>query len=468
MKQPNVPTIFIIFGITGHLAKTRLIPALYHLYAQGVLPRNFSIIGFSRRPFDRAAFQKLIRSYIAHVPASPTVTSFVKLCSYHQGQFHDRQSYHALAAKLGYIDKEWRACASKLYYLAAPPKNYATLFTNLAHSGLTTNCSTEEGWTRVLVEKPFGSDVRTAEKLESLLSRSFKEEQIFRVDHYLAKETVQNILTFRFSNSIFEPIWNSQHIEKVHIRALEKDDVGSRGAFYDEIGALRDFGQSHLLQMLALIAMENPRNLQADAIRRERATVLNALQPRMLRSIESIATRGQYHGYTTSKGVAKNSQTETYFMVKAQLRSKRWRGVPFYLESGKGLSETMSDIAVYFKESPCFCQGPHADHKHRNVIHFHIKPHEGIAIRFWAKMPKLKGDIEPRELSFDYRDTPARTSEGYEKLLYDAINGDQTLFPSTHEVAASWRFIEPILKAWKKVPLVKYKKGTMPILNKEL
>lgn len=434
----TTPTVIVIFGATGDLAKRKLFGALNSLSDQKKLPAKFKIVGFARDKISNRDFQKL---------------AVTKNAIYQTGLFEDSDAYKDLGEALLATDREFKTCSNKLFYLAVAPKYYKTIFENLAQSGLTIPCSGGEGWTRVLVEKPFGEDAKNAQELDELLSKLFREEQIFRIDHYLARETMQNILTFRFSNRIFEPLWNNQYIDRVELKLLEKMGVGERGAFYDDIGALRDVGQNHMLQMLALVAMGHPQRFDAAAIRRERAKILEALRPIKKSAIGALTLRGQYKGYLKLKGVRPNSSTETYFKVKVFVDNARWSGTPFYMESGKGLEENRVELNIHFKEAaPCFCPLPHTGHKHQNMISFQVKPMEGIALRFWAKKPGLQNDIESKNLAFEYggRKTPETQAEAYEKVLFDCIQGEQMLFASTEEVSAAWRFIMPILEGWEK------------------
>jgi glucose-6-phosphate 1-dehydrogenase len=334
------------------------------------------------------------------------------------------------------------------------PSFYEIILGNLSKSGLTVPCGGTLGWTRVLVEKPFGSDTDTAKKLDALLGTLFKEEQIFRIDHYFAKEALQNILAFRFSNSLFEPLWNNKHIEAVHIQLLEKNDVEGRGDFYDSVGALKDVGQNHILAMLALLTMSKPDAFDAHSVRRERANILKNLEPITGRNISESAVRAQYVGYKSEAGVSANSNTETYFRLKTFVDNRVWKGVPFYLESGKALSENKAEISIYFKDAS-------GDGK-TNILSFRIQPDEAIKIRFWVKKPGFAMETEAKTLSFHYKDFPASRTipDAYEKVLYDAIIGDQTLFTSTDEVKYAWKFITPIIDSWKTLPLRQYQRGS--------
>lgn len=459
MSKLQIPTTLVIFGATGDLAKRKLFSALFSLFRQGMLPKKFKIVGFSKSQFSASEFQRFILK-----AAKDGDKELVKKAMYQPGLFEDLEAYRKLGDILVKTDKEFKTCSNKLFYLAVAPKYYKTISENLANSGLTIPCSDGEGWTRVLVEKPFGEDMYAAQELDELLSKLFREEQIFRIDHYLARETMQNILTFRFSNRIFEPLWNNQYIDRVELKLLEKEGVGERGAFYDEIGALRDVGQNHMLQMLAIVAMGHPQRFAASAIRRERAKILEALRPIGKSEVGKYTTRGQYEGYRKLSGVQKGSRTETYFKLQAFVDNARWSGTPFFIESGKGMKENVVELNVHFKEAaPCFCPLPHTGHKHQNMISFRVKPKEGIVLRFWAKKPGLSSDIEPKNLSFEYRGgkLPETQAEAYEKVLFDCIEGEQMLFASTEEVEAAWRFIMPVLKGWEKdkEPLKIYKKG---------
>jgi glucose-6-phosphate 1-dehydrogenase len=327
----------------------------------------------------------------------------------------------------------------------------------LAASGLTVPCADDTGWTRILIEKPFGSDIQTARNLDKLLGSLFKEEQIFRIDHYLAKEALQNIIAFRFANSMFEPLWNKDHISRVHIKLFEKDGVEGRGAFYDPLGALRDVGQNHMCMMLAIMTMNDPKEFTADAIRRERARILSKLKPLDLRMLRKTAVRGQYEGYRSDKAISPLSQTETYFRIEASIDTPRWNKVPFFLESGKALSETKTEIDVYFKNPK---KGGE-----ENILTFRIQPDEGIKVKFFVKVPGYSFAVEPKTLKFKYSDVAsfALIPNDYERLIHDAFTGDQTLFASTAEIIASWKFVTPILENWSKLPLVPYEKGATQI-----
>jgi glucose-6-phosphate 1-dehydrogenase len=388
------------------------------------------------------------------------IKHFLDHVSYEEGKFDSPNLYQSLADHLKSIDDKWGQCSNKLFHLSVPPALYESILRELAASKLTLSCSDGTGWTRILIEKPFGSNIETARGLDKLLGKLFKESQIFRIDHYLAKEALQNILAFRFSNSLFEPLWNREHIERIHIKLLEKETASERGAFYDAIGALKDVGQNHLLMMLAIIAMNKPADTtQSDAMRRLRAHVLSKLVVIPKRSLVENIIRGQYEGFRRESGVDANSLTETYFRITAKINNRRWKGVPFYLEAGKAMEEDRVEIDVYFKGN--------TDDKtdRQNILTFRIQPDEGIKIRFFVKKPGVGMDTESKILKFHYADSLSLASlpEAYERLIHDAVVGDQTLFASTDEIMASWKFITPILDNWEKLPLVIYTKGAREV-----
>ncbi|TAK58108.1 glucose-6-phosphate dehydrogenase [Patescibacteria group bacterium] len=452
------PTIFIICGVTGDLAQRKLLPALLSLYTKKLLPRKFKIVGFSRREFTDQDFRLFLREEmnINHNLYRPEdIHRFLNNVVYQQGQFDATVAYENLAKRLAKIDElEFMQCSNKLFHLSVAPSFYETILGQLSKSGLSIPCGGNLGWTRVLVEKPFGNDTETAKKLDALLGTLFKEEQIFRIDHYFAKEALQNVLAFRFSNSLFEPLWNNKHIECVHIQLLEKIGIEGRGNFYDGVGALKDVGQNHILAMLALLAMNRPETFDAPSIRKERAIVLKNLRAINSKNIRGSVVRGQYLGYVQEPGVSKTSSTETYFQLQAFVDTRAWKGVPFYLESGKGLSENKAEISIYFKDT--------TGEDKTNILSFRIQPDEAIKIRFWVKKPGFGMQTEAKTLGFNYKDShsPQSIPDAYERVLYDAILGDQTLFTSTDEIKYAWKFITPIIDSWRMLPLEKYQRGS--------
>lgn len=457
-KQNLLPTIFVILGATGDLMRRKLTPGLFHLYVKGHLPPLFQVIGFAKDVLTTEEFRtmvsQIVRERVQGADES-VIGKFAKLFVYQQGLFEEGQGYQNMASYLGQKDGEWQVCANKLFYVAASPKFYETIFRKLASSKLTEPCSAEEGWTRVIVEKPFGKDLQTAQELDKLLGKLFREEQIYRIDHYLGKETVQNILAFRFSNSFLQDSWNKNAVERIHIELLEKDGIGERGEFYDGIGALRDVGQNHLLQLLALFCMENPGVIVADAVRKKRAEILRELKICRGGDVAKHTVRGQYAGYAQENGVSGESQTETYFRIQTHIDTSRWKDVPIILESGKAMPEDRVEVTVLFRGSP-----------HQNVLRYRIEPSEGIRISFWVKKPGPEMILEEKDFIFDYKEAfgEGQLADAYERLLLSVIRGDQTLFVSTEEIMAEWEFVDPILRAWQenKAPLQIYKKNAVP------
>jgi glucose-6-phosphate 1-dehydrogenase len=461
-KRRERAVTLIVLGATGDLMARKIVPSLFHLWRRGSLAAPLRVIGFSRRDLSSEDFRKRIAEILSahsHIKASRAeIARFARIFLYVRGVFDAPASYRALAQTLRKQDGP--AASHRIFYLAVPPHLYETILTRLASSGLAR--SRRARWSRIIVEKPFGRDLKTAVALEELLASFFEEKQIYRIDHYLAKEMLQNILAFRFSNNLFGSWWGRALIERVDIKLLERIGVEHRGAFYDGIGALRDVGQNHLLQMLALIAMEQPARFDARAIRTQRARILETLHKPAEREVVRQTARAQYRGYRRIEGVSEDSSTETYFRAQFSLTHPAWRGVPFFTESGKRMGRPEKSITVTFRHSrPCLC--PPGTHR-RNTIVFSIEPRERITISLSAKKPGHAWEIEQREFVLPLRRTRARAqyTEEYEKLLLDCIMGDQTLFLSTREVRAMWRVIDPILSAWNRnlVPLRLYKSDT--------
>ncbi len=460
-RKQTIPTILVVLGATGDLMAKKIVPALFNLHQKKKLPRKFQLVGVSRREWGDDDLKKHLRAIldvkVGNAPAS-AVKSFLNLVTYHRLRFDLLSDYIALNERLKKIDDDWGICTNKLFYLSVPPHFYSEILERLYKSHLTDGCGPYEGWTRVIIEKPFGNDEKSAKALDARLAGLFKEEQIYRIDHYLAKEMLQNILMFRFANDLFEGEWNSKTIEQVHIRLFEKIGIEDRGAFYDRVGALQDVGQNHLLQMLALMTMERPTEYGADAIRPLRADLLKNLVVQTPAQAAKNSFRAQYDGYRSAKGVAPRSQTETYFRIKGFLSGSRWEGMPVTMESGKRLGEARKEIEIVLRhEWPCLCK--YGEH-HKNRILVQLEPKEGITIKFHSKKPGHSLEFEERALRFEFRETEhhSQYTEEYEKLVLDCIAGDQTLFVSSSEIAAMWRFIDPFVAAWKKnlMPLRHY------------
>lgn len=460
-KVPMAPTILVVLGATGDLMRRKITPALFHLFEKDELPEQFHVVGFSRQDFSDAAFQEEISGILddhEDITISKRLRKpFVDAFSYTTGDFSDEGAYQQLSKALAAVDEAWGVCSNKLFYLAVPPRLYEVIFRHLADSGLTEPCGGDEGWTRVIVEKPFGNDLKTAEALDQLLGSLFLEEQIYRIDHYLGKEMMRNILAFRFANALFEAGWNREHIARIDLSLLETIDVGTRGSFYDGVGALRDVGQNHLLQMLALLLMDHPGEMRDAPVREARKNILETLSLDVERTF-----RAQYRGYQGTLGVHPESETETYFAIRAEAKNDRWKDVPIYLEGGKAMGEVQKALTVTLRHPKnCLCP---KDKHYENQVAFSLEPEEGIFITFFAKRPGLEQELEERQFRFYYEEEGAEhaQAEAYEKLLLDCIRGDQLLFVSTDEVSAMWRFIDPIIQAWQagNVPLMKYQQGS--------
>lgn len=435
--------------------RRKVIPALFHLHQEGELPKMFRIIGFSRRDWSDEEFRSFIRGVIEEhqggAVAEAVLAPFLGLFHFQRGYFEEQKSYEELKRSFDAADREWGVCSNKLFYFSVAPEYYEMILRDIAKHRLAEPCAPGEGWTHVIVEKPFGMDSKTAKSIDELLGKLFDEEQIYRIDHYLAKEMLQNILTFRFSNNLFELQWGGRMIESINIRLLEKIGVEKRGSFYDGVGAFRDVGQNHLLQMLALVAMDAPENFDAAEIQLKRAEILRCLKVPTPREIPEQTFRAQYEGYRDIADVAPDSNTETYFKVRASLDHAKWRDVPVYLESGKRLGEAQKEIVITFRHPmPCLCP-PGAPH-HKNEVIIRMEPQEEILIEFWVKKPGFAFATERKEFRYLHRAPKEHVPyvEEYAKLLLDCVRGDQSLFISTDEIRAMWRFTDPILEAWKK------------------
>jgi glucose-6-phosphate 1-dehydrogenase len=452
------PTILVIFGGTGNLMAKKVLPALFHLHQKNKLPRLFKAVGIARRRLSDEGF----RSHIAKALEKhedlnvtgdgPDLERFLSLFSYHKGSVRNRKDYERLAVKLGMIDGEWKTCSNKLFYIGILPNLYEPTLKNLAASGLTKPCSEEEGWTRIIIEKPFGGDLKSAKRLCKLLCSQFRMEQLYLIDHYLGKEMIQNILFFRFANNFLEAFWNNKYIDRIEARLLEDIGVEGRGAFYDSVGALRDVGQNHMLQMLALAIMDNPVKFEPSTIRTNRARILESLREFTADEAQQFTFRAQHEGYRKIDGVGPDSVTETYFKIVAFLDSPRWQGVPVIFEAGKRLEKPRKEIVLRFRH-PTFCLCPPESESHQESrIVFSLEPKETVQMHLQSKEPGFKPYVGGRSLSCVFREEPKRAQyvEEYERLLFDCIVGDQTFFVSIEEVEASWRFIDPIVASWKK------------------
>jgi glucose-6-phosphate 1-dehydrogenase len=460
-ELPSDPCAIVMFGASGDLAKRKLLPALYDLAVHSCLAPRFRLLGFARTEMSDEAFQKeASESLPDKAPSGDTDgvrREFLQHLQYFTGNYDDAGSYQRLAKRLEELDGEAELGGNRLYYLATPPAVYPRIVEQLGRAGLA-RPKDGKSWIRIIVEKPFGHDGASARALNAQLLSVFDESQIFRIDHYLGKETVQNLLVFRFGNGIFEPLWNRNYVDSVQITAAESLGVERRAAFYESAGALRDMVQSHVLQLASLVAMETPANFDATAVRNEKIKVLQSIRPLDRDSVHARVVRGQYGpgcvngedvpGYRQEPGVKPNSSTETYVALKLQIDNWRWSGVPFYLRTGKRLARPAAEIAITFRSAPHMVfQGEAVE---PNSLVLNIQPQEGISLSFGAKTPGTKLHISPVTMDFHYRRAfGAGSREAYATLINDCIRGDATLFDRADSVEAAWALVDPILDAWK-------------------
>jgi len=457
------PCSIVIFGATGDLTHRKLIPALYNLAADGELPPAIAVVGVARRDKRDDEFRKeleeAVRKFSRQNVRDDIWKTFAQSISYHRTEFHDLKGYEALAERLKQIDKERGTRGNRLFYLAVAPDQFDDIIKNLKSVGL--NRTQEGSWARVIVEKPFGTDLASARELNRIVSTAFAEEQIYRIDHFLGKETAQNILVLRFANAIFEPLWNTRYIDHLQITTAETLGVEGRAGYYDKSGALRDMVQNHLLQLLCLIAMEAPTDLRADSIRDEKVKVVRSLRRLAGDAVVENVVRGQYsagaingkpvRGYREEEGVNPKSVTETYVALRLHIDDWRWADVPVYLRVGKRLPKSATEISIHFKKAPPVLFNKEAVTLDQNVLVVRIQPDEGISLRMQAKIPGTSLRIEPVKMDFHYGTSFGKPSpEAYERLLLDAMSGDATLFARRDEVEEAWAFIDPIEEAWQK------------------
>jgi glucose-6-phosphate 1-dehydrogenase len=474
------PCTVVIFGATGDLTHRKLVPAIYNLAVDGELPPGVKILGFARREKSDAEFRKGLEELNRKVSRSGHDDAiwgkFVENIHYHQSEFTDEDGYKRLAERLDEIDRDRGGKGNRLFYIASAPEFFDDILEHLKKAGL--NESKDGCWARVIVEKPFGTDLATAQHLNEVVNRTFQEKDTYRIDHYLGKETAQNIMVLRFANAIFEPLWNNRYISHVQITCAENLGMeGGRGGYYDKSGALRDMVQNHLLQLLSLVTMEPPTDLSADGVRDEKVKVIRSL--RQWDTPEKVAenvVRAQYAtghvdgkpvpGYREEDRVDPESMTEAYVAVRLMIDTWRWSGVPFYIRMGKQLPKKATEISVHFKAPPCVLFNalpggvPGA-----NVLVIRIQPDEGISLRMVSKIPGTSLRLEPVKMDFHYATSFGKGSpEAYERLLLDAMAGDATLFARRDEVEEAWRFIDNIENAWHKSgnppPMAEYVAGT--------
>ena len=455
----------VIFGASGDLTRRKLVPALWSMFQSRVLPEPFAVVGVGRSEMSNEHFRARMREAIADFarvqpPSQKVWDRFAQALFYYSGDPADAALYDGLGRYIAKVEQERGTGSNRLFYLATPPSIYPSVVTRLGAAGLNRPPDGNSGWVRIIIEKPFGRDLASSHALNQVVTSVFAEEQVYRIDHYLGKETVQNILVFRWANGIFEPLWNRNHVDHVQITVGESIGVENRGAYYEEAGALRDMIQNHILQLLCLVAMEPPVTFDADPVRDEKTKVMHAIRPIPADEVDRLAVRGQYGpgfvggqrvvGYREEKGVSAQSITETYAALRLEVDNWRWAGVPFYLRTGKRLAKRASEIAVQFKRTPhlVFRRNPEILVE-PNLLILRIQPDEGMSLTFGAKLPGPDLRIRPVEMDFDYgRAFGGEPPEAYERLLLDAMKGDATLYARGEWVDLAWELLTPVLDTW--------------------
>ncbi|MCL5773167.1 MAG: glucose-6-phosphate dehydrogenase [Firmicutes bacterium] len=484
------PCGMVIFGASGDLAHRKLLPALYRLFQDNLLPSQFFIVGAARTEMSHDAFRENVKESLQKflspdIYKTPDCENFAKKIYYFPLEYNDPTGYSKLSDFLqNTIEHEQITGGNLVFYLAVPPPVYPDVLQNLGSRGLSKRKNSEEGWRRVIIEKPFGNDLKSAQELTKIARQSFEENQIYRIDHYLGKETVQNILTFRFANTIFEPIWNRNYIDNVQISALETLGVEGRGGYYEQAGALRDMFQNHMLQLLSLVAMEPPAAFNADCIRDEKAKLFRSIRPFPADNLSDFVVRGQYDGgkingvdsipYRKEKGVSPDSVTETFAAARFLVDNWRWQGVPFYLRSGKRMAGALTEISIEFKQVPhLFIKSAVSQDLKPNILTFRIQPDEGISLTFEAKRPGPEMCMGQVKMEFLYKSVfGGKISDAYEILLLDCMLGDSTLYNREDGVELCWSLITPMIEKWKTekpAAFPNYKSGTFgPVESEKL
>ncbi len=475
--QPAAPCAVILFGASGDLAHRKLLPALFDLMHQQLLPTNFFLLGVARTPMDDARFRRDVEQTLIKAGKdqlhSPAWGPYLERCHSLAGQYDDPATYRALAQRLAQLEAQHRTGGNRVFHLAIPSALYPTVVRQLAQAGLSQQSGTTSPWGRVIVEKPLGQDLASAQAINGALRQSLRESQIYRIDHYLGKETVQNLLIFRFANAIFEPLWNHRYVDHVQITVAETLGVEHRAEYYDQTGCLRDMFQNHLLQLLCLTAMEPPANFEAEAIHDEKVKVLQAVRPIPADQIEQVTVRGQYQagtvegtrvpGYLHEPEVPPTSRTETFAAMKVFVDNWRWQGVPFYMRSGKRMTRRVSDVVIRFKAVPhSMFGGLPPDALTPNTLTLRLQPDEGVQLSFEAKQPGPQMCMSAVAMEFSYQQTFQVKPPGpYEHLLLECMLGNQTLFAREDWVELTWGLLTPVLEAWQKTarPPAPYQAG---------
>ncbi|WP_344101028.1 glucose-6-phosphate dehydrogenase [Myceligenerans crystallogenes] len=467
LRLPRIagPCGLVIFGVTGDLSRKKLMPAVYDLANRGLLPPGFALTGFARREWSDQDFAQIVHDAVKEHARTPfreaTWQQLAEGIRFVEGSFDDDDAFRRLRQTVETLDAERGTAGNHAFYLSVPPSAFPVVCRQLAKHGLSapdTDLSDGEAWRRVVIEKPFGHDLASARELDDVVSEVFEPESVFRIDHYLGKETVQNILALRFANQMFEPIWNSNYVDHVQITMAEDIGIGGRAGYYDGIGAARDVIQNHLLQLLALVAMEEPVNFNVAELRAEKIKVLSSL--RLPGSLDDHTARGQYaaawqggervNGFLQEDGIAPDSGTETYAGIRVDVDNRRWAGVPFYLRSGKRLGRRVTEVAVVFKKAPHLpFESSLTQELGNNALVIRVQPDEGVTMRFGAKVPGTAMQVRDVTMDFGYGHSFTESSpEAYERLILDVLLGDPPLFPTHQEVELSWKILDPIIEHW--------------------